>query len=266
VASTQARGLFLTVDEVPCPMTGIAFTTGGWPSMRLQFEECPRKTAVEVPLVQADGKGVKLVHWMCKVSNQVDPLLCAQAAANLVPQDPTKASPSQELLDLSMLAEAGSRGATRMQVYNDCYENLDWFIVNTPIGVEHGEFDMLLSLQKALAPSFRSNVHVQASVVVETVCTPNCEGKMLPECYRRDYSATPTGQVGVQEFMDTMGRPEVKPWAQGLVAVFFVIGALMAVGILRLLVAPAKLPERKIKSVAVSYHDVPNASHTFFGR
>merc|ERR1712190_589110 len=108
--------------------------TLGWPSLRLQFEECPRKTAVELPLVNASTNGLKLVHWMCKVA--YDSQLCTRAASKLTSAGSTTAWGSQELLDLSQLVEAASQGATRMQIYNSCFENLDWFVVSTPLGIE----------------------------------------------------------------------------------------------------------------------------------
>lgn len=274
IATTAARPMQITVDGVPCALTGLAVTTFGWPSLRLQFEECPRKTALQVSLVNASANGFKLVHWMCKVA--VDSELCTRAAEKLPPKDSSTAAwPNQLLLDLGQLAAVASQGATRFQIYNNCYENLDWYVVNTPLGIESSEFEMLLSMRPLLAPTFHSDVRIEANVVVETVCMPDCSGKMAERCYKRDFAAEKVQKeqqtssdadesVSFAEFVEILQDEDLKPWGMIFFGSFFGIGSLLALCGLKALTAPPKKPERRIKQVAVSYHDVPETSTAFF--
>jgi len=268
IASTASRSVSIDVDGVACPLTGIAVTMTGWPLLRLQFEECRRKTALEIPLINVTSGGLGLVSWMCKVT--ADSELCKRAAAQPL-QEPAQAWNTQNYLDLSKVAEAASRGATRMQVYNDCYA-LDWYVVETPIGINREDFLMLLSIKSMIAPSFKSDVQIESSIVVETVCVPDCHGNMAPACYKRDYTVQASEEKGsdgsepvtFDEFLAAIQEPEVKPVALALFGGLFLIGSLLTCCLLMACVPPPKKPERRIKSVAVAYRDTPNVSHAIF--
>lgn len=267
IASTTAGPLKIVVDGTTCPLTGIAVTSAGWPSLRLQFEQCPRKTALQIPLVKTAEGGLPLVHWMCKVA--VDSTLCARAAQKLQSQDPSPASawPSQLLLDLSLVLTAASKGATRMQIYNECYENLDWYVVNTPIGIPADEFEMLLSVRSLIAPT--APVHsarLDANVVVETVCVPDCRGEVAPQCHARKFvtKAPADHPMSIDVFFETLQDDRLQPWVALFFSIPFLIGSLLSCCLVRLMAWEAKKPERRIKSVALSYHDVPETSTAFF--
>lgn len=273
IASTSAKPMQINVDGIPCPLTGIAVTTLGWPSLRLQFEECPRKTAVEVALKNGTEDGVKIVHWMCKVA--VDSRLCEEATQKLTITDPSTEWPTQLFLDLGQLAVAASQGATRMQVYENCFENLDWFVINTPLGVDPAEWEMLLALRSVLAPSLQSTVRLNANVVVETVCMPDCLGRMAEKCLAKPVTVLDEVQVlpvakeeeddgSFEFFVERSSNAEVAPWLAGVLACFFLVGSVVACCAMSCAPAPPKVPERRIKKVAVVYHDIPEVAQTFF--
>jgi len=270
IATTAAKPMQISIDGVPCPLTGLAVTTLGWPSLRLQFEKCPRKTAVEVPLVNASTNGIKLVHWMCKVA--YDSELCRQAASKLTATSSVAQWPTQELLDLSQLASVASHGATRMQIYNSCFENLDWFVISTPLGIDSSEFEMLLALKSVLAPTLQTSVRIAANIVVETVCTPDCSGRMAEQCSSKApvvAAAAPSAKddaYDFYDFMETLQEKDVKPWLAFLLISFFLVGAGAACSCMSAFSTPAKKPERRIKQVSVVYHDVPEANDSFFSR
>jgi len=274
IASTTARPVQISIDGVVCPLTGLALTTSSWPSLRLQFEECPRKTAVEVPLVNTtQDRRFKIIHWMCKVAQ--DSELCAKIAEKLPVNVAAEASgtdwASQEYLDLTQLLAVASKGATRMQIYNSCFENLDWFVINTPLAVDLQEFEMLLALKGTLTPTLQSPVQIEANIVVETVCIPDCQGHMPSRCMPRlqqasDAEVAPGSEFDWEDFMDTVQEKDVKPWMTFFFACFFLAGSAASCACMSCLADSAKKPERKIKQVSVVYHDVQEPSHSFFTR
>jgi len=269
IATTTEKPMQISINGVPCPLTGIAVTTLGWPSLRLQFSDCPRKTAVEVPLVNVTTGGLKLVHWMCKVA--YDSQLCQEAANKLPKSQASTVWPTQEFLDLSPLIEAASKGAARMQVYDNCYESLDWFVINTPVGIPFEEFQMLLALNTVLAPTVFSQVQLQASLVVETVCFPDCVGRLPDECTKK-VSAAAAQSAGAsahedetwEDFVEKLQDPSVQPWSLAIFGLCFLAGSVGACRVMNCFTDPPKKPERRIKQVAVVYHDVPEVSQSFF--
>lgn len=270
IATTATKPLSLNIDGISCVLTGVAVVTTSWPSLRLQFDEgCPRKTAVEVPLVNATG-GIKLVHWMCKVV--VESNLCKQAAAKLSSEaDRSRVWGDQLSLDLTPLAQAASRGATRMSVYVQCYENLDWFIINSPLAVDPAEYEMLLSIRSLLEPTLPIIPKLNASIVVETVCMPDCMDRVgelcLPKSSQIVVHTSPPPTVTVGDAWDVFVADSrdsgVAPWLFGFLAAFFLLGMALACCCLVSGDPPAK-PERKIKSVSVVYHDVPEGPERQF--
>jgi len=274
IATTISKPMSINIDGISCPLTGLAVTTLGWPSLRLQFEECPRKTAVEVPLVNATS-GMKLVHWMCQVTAASG--LCKHAATKLSPPDTTTNWASQGVLDLSHVATAASHGATRMQIYENCYENLDWFVINTPLAVDASEWNMLLALRSVLVPSLQSSVRIKANIVVETVCMPDCSGQMADNCHKREPeaphtimtdlpSADWTDAATFEGFVADSSDTEVLPWLLLLLGSAFLLGfallAIMSACCCR--PKPAQMPEKRLKKVAVVYHDGTETSQNLY--
>mmetsp|Transcript_42232 Transcript_42232/g.111662 ORF Transcript_42232/g.111662 Transcript_42232/m.111662 type:complete len:384 (+) Transcript_42232:69-1220(+) len=271
IANTASAPMHINIDGVACPLTGIALTTAGWPSLRLQFEQCPRKTAVEVPLVNASGSGMRLVRWMCKVSGPSK--LCSQANL-LLPVDQRQESWSdQKLLDLTSFAAVASKGVSRMQVYSNCYENLDWFVVNTPLGLDTGEWAMIHAIMKVLAPSSHSTVRIPSNIVVETTCIPDCSGHVSPECLA-PAAATPAPlaaakangpEKSFENFAEDFQDKAVAPWLAYFFGGIFVLFSLLFYCCASCFCRPdRKSAERKIKKVSVVYHEVPEESQTFF--
>jgi len=273
IATTASKPMSINIDGVDCELTGLAITTLGWPSLRLQFEECPRKTAVEVPLVNASS-GMKLVHWMCQVT--VASSLCKHAASKLTPPDTTTNWASQGVLDLSHVATAASHGATRMQIYENCYENLDWFVINTPLAVDASEWNMLLSLRSVLVPTLQSSVKIKANIVVETVCMPDCNGQMAANCHKRQpeaqhtimtdlSSADWTDATTFEGFVADSSDVEVLPYLAGLLGSTFLLGCILS-ACMSACCSPgaAQLPEKRIKKVVMSYHDGTETSQNLY--
>lgn len=265
VATTKAKPMQLNIDGVICPLTGLAVTTQEWPSLRLQFEECPRKTAVEVALVNGTGSSMRLARWMCKVA--FDSQLCVQAALQL-PADSNKGDwSSQEFLDLNLdmsdLAHATAQGTTRMQVYNGCYENLDWFVVNTPLVIDPKEYEMVLALKAVLAPKMEKHVKIPANIVVESVCIPDCMGQMPTHCHERakiESKGKINERADFQRFLEVVNQEDVRPWAIFIFILCFLLGAFSSC-----LCAPSgshpQKRARRIKQVALLYKDGTEASH-----
>jgi len=280
IAATSPTGIVeLLVEGYRCPLTGIAITTSGWPSLRLQFEECPRKTAVEVPLVKQrpPRQGVKLVHWMCKVS--VGSRLCNEAALQVAQNGTSKTWGDQTYLDLSMMAGLMSLGLTRMQVYNECFENLDWYVASTPLGVDMDEFPMLEAITKILAPrSLPTQVQIPARIVVDTVCAEDCSGRTDPKCHTvppppprlphaKDFTNTLLAfdwSGGFETFIEGAGNRNVLPWLVYLFGACFVIGGGMSWCCVVSSWKPVEAEERKVKSVSIVYSEVPEEQQTFF--
>jgi len=260
-----------------CPLTGIAVTTTGWPTLRLQFEECPRKTAVEVPLVNATepAGGMKLVNWMCKVTS--GSRLCQEAAAQV--SGTAAVSGDQMYLDLGSMAGALSEGLTRMQVFNDCFENLDWFIAHASLPVDAGEFEMLAAMAKLLAPSRwpsigHSLTQIPAGIEVEAVCMQDCNGSMPAKCH----PAPPPGEEssksrkesrGVVQsfnvFLARLDEPGVLLWLVYFCAALLFLGSALACCCPHCCVPPQAKHERRIKKVSVVYREVPEET-AFFTR
>lgn len=291
IATTRAAPMQINIDSTACPLTGIALTTLGWPSLRLQFEQCTRKTAVEVPLTNSSSNGMKLVHWLCKVA--IDSQLCAEAAELLPAGQGTRSWSDQVFLDLSPLTAAASHGLSRMQIYSECYENLDWFIVNAPISVDESEWQMVQAIMKVLAPPEPNPVHIKSNVVVETLCMPDCNGNMDDKCHATatvpaagpaagpvaaaapvviaDSDNSSASEESLAEsfeaFTDSFTDKEVQPWLLAFCGVFLLIGSLFAWCCVSYCNAAPAAPlktDRKIKKVAVVYHEVPEESQSFF--
>lgn len=286
ISTTSGTNLMEVVtDNYRCPLTGIAVTTTGWPSLRLQFEECPRKTAVEVPLINsttAEG-GTKLVDWMCEVT--AESRLCREAREHLPGEGESKVWGSELYLDLQKMAAALSQGLTRMEVYNECFENLDWLIASSPLAVDPAELRMLASIAKLLAPSsWPSGSRIPADIIVETACVEDCDGNMPEKCKLAPPAPDPVVMPAVQEermaqaparssrsisesfhvFTTRFEDPVVLPWLVYFCVGLFLLGSALAC------CCPTCFPplgeqkqERRIKKVSVVYHEVPEESAFF---
>jgi len=281
ISTTSGTNMLEVItDGYRCPLTGIAVTTTGWPSLRLQFEECPRKTAVEVPLINsttAEG-GTKLVDWMCQVT--AESRLCKEASARLPDAAASRAWGNQLYLNLQKMAEALSKGLTRMEVYNECFENLDWLIANTPLAVEPEELRMLASMAGLLMPGgWPAGKRIPADIVVETICVEDCGGTVPARCRpappplrARARVARRPGSSGLsmrnvtdsfRVFRSRYDDPVILPWLAYFCVGLFLLGSSLAC------CCPSCCPpldqkqERRIKKVSVVYREVPEESSFF---
>jgi len=280
--TSKPKLLDMMANGYLCPLTGIAVTTASdsAPSFRLQFEECPRKTAVEVPLKKELGpNGTRLVNWMCQVASGSK--LCERANSMLPSSSQTTRGP-QPFLDLRPLATALSHGITRMQVHNKCFEELDWYISDTALGIDANEFGMLEAIRKLLAPSSCNDgrscltAKIPADIMLETVCVADCNGAMNPKCTahapRPPLNTVPPPQqthwhkthakavASFGEFMEIADRPKVLPWLAYAYISLFLLGSALACCCPLACHSGEVSPERKIKKVSVVYHEVPEES------
>jgi len=282
IATTSGTNLMEVVtDTYSCPLTGIAVTTTGWPSLRLQFEECPRKTAVEVPLINStsDGGGnMKLVDWMCEVT--AGSRLCREARESLPQGDAAaKVWGNQLYLNLRRVSAALSSGLTRMKVYNDCFENLDWLIAAEPIAVDPVELRMLAAVAKLVAPStWPTGTRIPADIIVETACVEDCDGNLPAKCklapppqavhvQEKEAARLPERSRSVSEsfsvFATRFDDPLVLPWLAYFCAGFFLLGSSLACCCPPCFPPLEQKQERRIKKVSVVYHEVPEESAFF---
>lgn len=282
--TSKPKLLDMVAHGYHCPLTGIAVTTSSdsAPSLRLQFEECPRKTAVEVPLTKELGpNGTRLVKWMCQVASGSK--LC-ERANSMLPSSSQNTWGPQPFLDLRPLATALSHGITRMQVHNKCFQELDWYISDTALGVDANEFGMLEAIRRLLAPSSCEDggncltAKIPADIMLETVCVADCAGNMNPKCVAQApqpplntalppkqthwHKASAKAVASFGEFMKTADRPKVLPWLAYAYTSLFLLGSALACCCPMACTGPEAKPERKIKKVSVVYHEVPE--ETFF--
>jgi len=279
ISTTSGTNMMQVVtDSYSCPLTGIAVTTTGWPSLRLQFEECPRKTAVEVPLVNstaAEGS-TKLVSWMCQVAS--GSRLCREARERL----PDASSRShvwgnQLYLDLQLMAKTLSGGLTRMEVSNECFESLDWLIADSPLAVDPAELQMLAAMASLLAPSsWPRDTRIPADIIVESTCMEDCNGDMPAKCkpappppvhldtkelVQRSPDRSMAGSF--RAFTERYDDPVILPWLAYFCAGLFLLGSALACCCPSCWPPLEQKQERRIKKVSVVYHEVPEESAFF---
>lgn len=275
IATTNASGVMqITVGGHECPLSAVALAApDGVPRLRLQFDDCPRKAAVEVALSRANSSegGVGVVGWMCTVA--AGTTLCEDALKALPSTELANAAGEQEVLDLRMLARAASRGMRRMRARSECFgsdsiEGLEWFVVSEYLGVAPEEWELLMALLSLplLAPKAPPHFHVPSELEVEVVCMQDCDGNMADGCSPRDYTtvrwlpgslAVP---LGVHSGFSALADERTRPWLLFLFVGCFLLGALAGLCCFLCCRRKPEKRERRIKSVSVMYHEVPGES------
>jgi hypothetical protein len=279
IATTNASGVMqIAVGGRECPLSAVALSAAdGLPRLRLQFDDCPRKAAVEVPLSQANSSesGVRVVGWMCTVA--AGTTLCEDALRALRSTEFADMPGEQEVLDLGMLVKAASKGMRRMRARSECFgsasiEGLEWFVVDEYLGVAPEEWKLLTALLSLplLAPKAPPQMHVPSELEVEVVCMQDCDGSMADGCSPRDYTTVkwlPGGSAvslrvhsGLSALAGGLADEITRPWLLFLFAGCFLLGALAGLCSLACGRRPPEKRERRIKKVSVMYHEVPGES------
>jgi len=275
-STSQVSPVTLAFGDEICTLSAIALTTSGWPALRLQFEECAGKAAIEVSLMSQAQGGMKIINWLCAVTAGSD--LCSKAKQKLHRNGTSAVSVEpvfgQEVLDISSVANAASKGVTHLVAKSKCFENLHWLTLPSGLGIDADEWELLKTMLGLLEPPSYPAVPVAVTAQVESLCFLSCDGTWDEEkCGPLSYTTTTTtkyvapvaeevatGELSVERlnrFGDAFSDPDTAPWIWLCLLVAFFIGAALAFVFVRCCMpepAVRSVP-RRVKQVEVQYPD-----------
>merc|ERR1719376_525217 len=106
---------------------------------------------------------------------------------------------------------------------------------------------MLLSVRSLIAPTaLAHSARLDANVVVETVCVPDCRGEVAPQCHARKFvsKAPHDHPVSVDVFLETLQDDRLQPWVAVFFGLPFFIGSLLSCCLVKVMAGEVRKPER----------------------
>ncbi|CAJ1425704.1 unnamed protein product [Effrenium voratum] len=238
IATTETSSISLSTGGDRCRLTSLAIGSTE-PTLRLQFEDCAGKAAVAV-MLKPVPQGLKLVPWMCAVSQGTD--LCTKAAQ--MARNVTIPPSMHETLDLAALGGPVSEGMLHTNARSACFENLNWFMATGTLGVDQGDWAMLDAIRKLLAPKEVPKMNVEVEVQVSKVCFLSCTGQWGAACGVKpkmafDETATTMAPLEVMEtpvlsrarlekFGEVLMDTDTAPWAWLVLILGLLVGTFLA--------------------------------------
>ncbi|CAE7801200.1 unnamed protein product [Symbiodinium sp. CCMP2456] len=287
IANTDRSEIAVYIGQAePCTLTGVAIVTENTdPALRLQFEKCAGRAAIEVPLFSQKSGGMKLMPWICGVSAATK--LCSQAE-QMASNGTMPAPREEETLDLAPLAEAASKGVLHTNAKSTCFDALHWFVVHGGVGVDEKEWPFLEAMYKMLKLEERPTLQSDVDIEVQEVCFPSCTGTWdEAKCGPKPVSATTAPPIAAApelvtphpdlpevpytpilsktrlgKFRQELSNPETGPWLWISLAGACLLGIFFALLCFPLFRSrePAMKPAPRVKQVEVLYPDQTTAS------